>query len=103
MLRDYRDRKNATVLLVSHSMDDVAAVAENVIVLHRGEVLMSGSVNEVFRRADQLRSVGLSVPQITEIVQSLSARGVLPVTDVYTLAEAGGILTDLYNGSKVSK
>ena len=66
--------------MVSHSMDDVASLAERVIVMNRGEVFMDGAPREVFSRGDDLRAIGLDVPQAVELAQCLRERG-LPVPE----------------------
>ena len=77
-----------TVLLVSHSMEDVARVAEHVFVLEHGRVTLSGTVPEVFSKAEQLKKIGLSVPQITELFLRLNQQGAELPDDIYTVPAA---------------
>ena len=77
-----------TIVLVSHSMEDVARLAKRLIVLHRGKVLADGPAREVFGMADLLKSVGLGVPQVTELMHELARRKKQVRTDVLTVEEA---------------
>ena len=75
-IRNYREKSGATVLLVSHSMDEVAKIAERIIVFERGGVVMDGTPAEIFARAEELTAIGLDVPKATEIAMALSRRGI---------------------------
>ena len=74
-----------TVIFVSHSMEDVAGVAEKIIVMNKGKVAMTGTVAEIFSRGNELKSMGLSVPQITEITDRLKEKGIILPPHIYTL------------------
>lgn len=87
ILNLHRQEKN-TIVLVSHSMDDIARFADNVIIMNRGRVLMEGTPREVFAREDFIRQAGLDVPQITNIVKSLKAEGMDIPPDIYTMDAA---------------
>ncbi len=85
---NYRNETGATVVIVSHSMEDMARFCENLIVLSHAKVVMQGKCAEVFSRAKDLGEIGLDIPQITELMQVLKARGV-PVNDgIYTVKDA---------------
>lgn len=88
MIENYRLSTGKTVVIVSHSMDDVAENATKVIVMNRGHVALSGTVSEVFRQAEMLVEIGLDVPQITRILLNLKAQGVSVRTDIYTVEAA---------------
>ncbi len=77
-----------TVLFVSHSMEDVARSAGRIIVMNQGTVAMDGKPAEIFSRAAELRSMGLDVPQITQLMEELRARGVAIDGSIYTLERA---------------
>ena len=77
-----------TVILVSHSMEDVARVAGRIIVMNHGSIAMDGKVSEIFSRADELRSMGLGVPQISELVAELRRRGIPLDRNIYTVEKA---------------
>ncbi len=77
-----------TVILVSHSMEDIAKLATRVIVMHKGRVAMDGTVPEVFARAAELRQMGLDVPQVTRLAEEMAKRG-MPIGDgIYTVERA---------------
>ena len=80
----YRESSGATVIVVSHSMEDAARFFDRLIVFDHGTVRMDGSPDEVFSRADELTEIGLSVPKATELARALFRRGVLPDAAVYT-------------------
>lgn len=81
----HKENKNMTIIFVSHSMEDVAMIANSVIVMNKGRLAMKGSVAEVFERSDELRSMGLDVPQITEVTHSLIKEGINIRPDIYTV------------------
>ena len=74
-LRRYRERYGATIILVSHSMEDMAQYCDRVAVMRRGELFLEGPVDEIFYRADELASVGLDIPQVMKIALALRERG----------------------------
>lgn len=88
MIENYRRSTGKTVVIVSHSMDDVAEVASKVIVMDHGHTATVGTVGEVFRQAERLVSIGLDVPQITRIFLHLKAQGLPVRTDIYTVDAA---------------
>lgn len=66
-IRDYHEKTGITVLLVSHSMEDIAKYANRVLVMHRAKIAMYDTVENVFAHAQELLELGLSVPQVTQI------------------------------------
>jgi energy-coupling factor transporter ATPase len=86
-LSDLHDR-GMTLIMATHSMDDVAAIALRVVALDRGQVVLDGPVREVFARADRIQSLGLELPSAAAIVHELSRHGVPVQTGVLTLPEA---------------
>ncbi len=74
-IRSYREKSGATVLLVSHSMDEVAKIAERIIVFNRGGIVMDGTPAEIFARAEELTAIGLDVPRATELAMALRRHG----------------------------
>jgi len=84
-LRSYAERTGASVILVSHSMEDMAHYCDNVIVMSRAEVLMSGSVSEIFSRSAELMSVSLDVPEVSKIADGLIKRGIKLRGELYTV------------------
>lgn len=100
MIRDYRTRSGKTVLLVSHSMEDIARLADRVLVMRGGEVAMLDTVERVFARAEELEEMGLTVPAVTKILLLLRQQGVDIGTDVYTVDEAAERLLPLLGGER---
>ncbi len=77
-----------TVILVSHSMEDVAKYVERIIVMNKGSVLYDNAPKEVFKHYKELEAVGLAAPQVTYIMQALKERGLPVNTEVTTIMEA---------------
>lgn len=91
----YHKEKNNTVLLVSHSMEDVARVADRIIVMDSSNLVMFDKTKEVFSVPDKLEKIGLRVPQITKITQSLKQRGFDIPDGILTVDEAISAITAL--------
>lgn len=94
IVRYHKERKN-TVLIVSHTMEDVARVADRVLVMNRGKLSMLAPTKEVFSHADELEKSGLKVPQITKIMQDLRRQGFDIPEGVLTVDEAFEVLAPL--------
>ena len=88
MISSYRKTTGSTVIIVSHSMEDVAKSADKVLVMNRSEVEMFGTVNEVFSKVERLADIGLNVPQLTQIFLNLKHNGMAVRTDIYTIKNA---------------
>ena len=73
-LREYVDKNNASIILVSHSMEDMAYYCDNVVVMSKAKIFAEGSVDEIFSRADDLSEIGLDVPMISKIATNLKKR-----------------------------
>ncbi|MBO7197100.1 MAG: energy-coupling factor transporter ATPase [Clostridia bacterium] len=84
-LRDYANRMNASVILVSHSMEDMAHYCDNVVVMNSAKVYRTGTVNEIFSDAEGLISVGLDVPMISRVAKELTSRGIALEGELYTV------------------
>ena len=97
-IKRYAEATGAAVIIVSHSMDDMAKYCEELVVLSKSKVAMSGNRKEVFSRCDELESIGLGVPQITRLVMLLRDRGVEISPDIYTVDEAERALAELFGG-----
>ena len=80
----YREKTGATVIIVSHNMDDVARIAERIIVFSHGRVVMDGSAGEVFSRAQELIDIGLDVPHATALALALRKQGLQLPEGIYT-------------------
>lgn len=94
-VRDYQRKSGSTVIIVSHSMEDMAKYADRLLVMKGAHVLQNGVCREIFAEADTLTSIGLDVPQITRFMKALAARGVDVPTDVFTVDEAAEVLLPL--------
>ncbi|MEG2118623.1 MAG: ATP-binding cassette domain-containing protein, partial [Clostridia bacterium] len=81
-----------TMLLISHSMEDIARYADNILVLKNGKVFMSGTVENIFSEAIKIFDAGLDLPQITKLFIELQKRGVVDRTDIFTVAYAKKVL-----------
>ena len=84
-LMEYKERLGATLLLISHSMEEVARYADRILVLKDGEVYLYGRVDEVFGQAEKLFDASLDLPQITKLFIELKKRGFVSQTDIYTV------------------
>lgn len=100
MVREYRRKSGATVLLVTHSMEDVARVADRVLVMDHGQVAMLDTVERVFSRAEELERIGLTVPAVTKILLLLRQKGVAVDTAAYTVEQAATQLLPLLGGDR---
>ena len=87
-IRDYHEKTGITVLLVSHSMEDIAKYANRVLVMSHAKLAMYDTVEKVFGHAQELLELGLSVPQVTQIFLKLRQMGLDIPTDVYTIPYA---------------
>lgn len=100
-IRDYHRNKGKTIVLVSHSMDEIAQNVDRILVLKSAHVLMQGTPEEVFARGEELITAGLDVPQVTRIAMALQRRG-LPVDPaVYTVEALEQQLQQLQKGGTV--
>jgi energy-coupling factor transport system ATP-binding protein len=88
LLINLRRDRQMTVVIVSHGMDELAQIADSLVVLNDGKVVRQGSPREVFGSRDQLVEIGLAVPQLTELMIRLKERGMKVATDILTLEEA---------------
>ena len=99
-IEDYRRTHNATIMMVSHSMDDVARLTDRLLVMNGSRLAMDGTPAEVFARAEQLISMGLNIPQVTRVFLELKKLG-LDVENVYTVDQAIAVLQRLRGGKGV--
>lgn len=87
ILEDLHRKKNITILLVSHSMDEVARFAQRIIVMDKGEILMDGTPADIFRRHKELEEIGLAAPQAMYIMKELKEYGLPVDTEIFTPQE----------------
>ena len=94
----YRNAKNATIMMVSHSMEDVARLTDRLLVMNGSRLAMDASPAEVFRHAEELVQMGLNIPQVTQVFLHLKKLG-LDVGNVYTIEQAASEIKRLKGGS----
>lgn len=92
-LMEYQRERQSTMLVISHSMEDIAKYADFILVLKEGEVFMFGTVGEIFSDAQKLFGSSLDLPQITKLFVELKKRGITDRTDIYTVGYAEKILS----------
>ncbi len=90
----YRKAKNATIMMVSHSMEDVARLTDRLLVLNGSHIAMDGTPEEVFQHAGELQAMGLNIPQVTQVFLHLKAKGI-DVPNVYTIGQAVSAIKSL--------
>ena len=96
-IEEYRRAKNATIMMVSHSMEDVARLTDRLLVMNGSKLAMEGAPAEVFEHAEELVAMGLSIPQVTQVFLHLRKLGV-DVDNVYTIGQAVSELKRLKGG-----
>ena len=94
-IRNYQQKSGSTVIIVSHSMEDMARLCDNLVVMAKGQILMQGDRETVFKEADTLTSVGLDVPQITQLMNMLKARGIAVDDGIYTVEQAFELIKNM--------
>ena len=100
-IRTYHLEKNACIILVSHSMEEVAREAERLVVIHQGTIPFSGSPGSVFTHGDELEAMGLGVPAMTRVFARLRSMGVDVPASVYTIPQAReAVLAALHRGPR---
>jgi energy-coupling factor transport system ATP-binding protein len=92
---------NMTIIIVSHSMEDVAKIAERIIVMNHGEVALQGTPAEVFKEIDMLEEIGLGVPQVTYLVRELRKKGFNISDNIFTIEEAKKELLSILSKNKI--
>ena len=98
-IQAYRRAKNATIMMVSHSMSDVARLTQRLLVMNGAKLAMDGTPEQVFARAEELVEMGLDIPEITSVFLRLKQMG-LPVEPVYTIEQAVAVLKELKEGKR---
>lgn len=87
-VKDLFNNMGITIILVSHSMEDVAKMVNRILVMHNGTIAMDGPTREIFKRADELENLGLGIPQITQFMRDFKAKGNNVRDDILTVEEA---------------
>lgn len=87
-IKNLHDKLNITIILVSHSMDDVAKYADRIIVMHNTEIEMIGTPEKIFRKYKELQKIGLDIPTVTKLLYELKDKGLDVNTDIINIIEA---------------
>lgn len=95
-IKKLHDEKHITIILVSHSMEDVAKYVDRIIVMNQGEAMYDGTPKEVFSHYQELEKVGLAAPQVTYIMNALAQKGMNVQTDAITIEEAAEEIRKAY-------
>lgn len=97
-IKDMHERMNLTVILVSHSMEDVAKLADRILVMNGGSIEMFDTPSKIFENAERLSQIGLNVPQITQVCDRLRAAGMPLAEGIYTIEDAAWQILKLLKG-----
>ena len=100
IIKDYRDTYSATVIIISHSMEDMALLADKLLVMNKGSLYMMGTVAEVFSKYEELKSIGLNVPIVTRVFKLMKNNGLDVDENVFTVAQAVEVLKGLKAGDR---
>lgn len=98
-IKELHRKKGITIILVSHSMEDVGRLVDRIVVMNKGRVELTGTPAEVFSHADRLLEMGLGVPQVTSLMRALKDKGMDVPVDIYTVQQARDVLRKLLGGS----
>ncbi|MBQ8504290.1 MAG: energy-coupling factor transporter ATPase [Clostridia bacterium] len=98
LIKSYQKNTGSTVLVVSHSMEDISKIATKVLVMNESRLAYYDTVDGVFRHAEELRSMGLNIPQLTQLFLKLKEKGYDVNTDIYTLEKAADEIMKLVKG-----
>ncbi len=99
-IKSLHSRYKNTVILVSHSMEDIAKLVDRIIVMHKGKVALLGQPREVFKEVETLESIGLGVPQISYLIRDLKQKGIELREDIFTVEEAKAEILKWIRGNK---
>jgi len=94
-LKNYRDATGAAIVIVSHSMEDIASTADKLLVMNSGKVMLYGTPDDVFSHSEELLNAGLDIPQITHIINNLRKRGFELPDSIYTVEQAVAAILDV--------
>ncbi len=99
----YQRTTGSTVLIVSHSMEDMARFCDDMIVMSEGKLFMHGNCDEVFSKADELARIGLDIPQVTRLTHLLASHGLKLPPNLYTVSAAVEAIKKLYHDGEVAR
>ncbi len=98
MISDYNKKYGATVIIISHNMEDMALIADKLIVMNKGELALFDKTENVFRQHEFLKSIGLNVPIVTQVMLDLKEMGIALPDDIFTVDRAVDYLLNLSKG-----
>ena len=93
-IRDYHKAQNATIIMVSHSMEEMARTVDRLVVVNDGKIALEGAPSQVFQHGQELEDMGLGIPQMTRVFNRLKAMGVDVGSSVYTVEQAKRAILD---------
>ncbi len=102
MISDYRNKYDATVLIISHNMEDMALIADKLLVMNKGEMALFDKTENVFRQHEFLKSIGLNVPMVTQIMLALKEKGIDIPDDIFTIDRAVNYLLSISKGGNLN-
>ncbi len=97
-IKKYREDNDATIIIVSHCMEDMASICDNIIVLNDGNVVMHDTVSNVFKNSDKLKEIGLNVPIVTDVLLTLKKMGINVSAEHFTVDSAAQYLVSKIRG-----
>jgi energy-coupling factor transport system ATP-binding protein len=97
-IKDLHIKSKITIILVSHSMEDIAKLVQKVIVMNKGKIALTGSLSDVFRHSKKLESMGLGIPQITQLMHALRKKGADLPEDIYSVQQAKNAIINMVRG-----
>ncbi len=98
MIYDYSNKYGATVLIISHNMEDMALIADKLIVMNKGELALFDTTENVFKQHEFLKDIGLNVPMVTQVMLALKEKGLSVPDDIFTVDRAVDYLLTLSEG-----
>ncbi len=97
-IKNIHKKRQLTVVLVSHSMDDIAVYADRIFVMHKGKLAISGTPAEIFKNEEELEKMGLDIPQVTKILNSIRKKGYDIPDGIFEISDAADILAKIVKG-----
>lgn len=102
MIRNYRNAYDATVIIISHNMEDMAVLTDKLLVLNNGNLVMFDKTENVFAKASELKAIGLNVPMVTNVIMLLKEKGVKIPDNILTVDQAVKALLNLKKGGEAN-
>lgn len=100
-IKEYRDQTNAAVIIVSHSMEDMAKTADKLLVMNKGKIEMFDTVANVFENAERLLDIGLDIPEVTKIAVELNKRGFNIPKNIFTVGDLRDAIVSIKGGNRL--